>query len=288
MRTFLSALLVSLSPSLNAIRLETEKAQLRRATIMYGLTRKYSLYLLELTVLMTFAALANLAQPQPGSSPSQVTAPQTGCTPEQRREALRALQTQVLQVAPRQLDALKKALAPGGPLAGWRLAHGLVVLATAGAVGVDNIEAKDPMPQLLLYAPSPSSSPADWLDFDGSDGPYRLVGWAYIAPYQPGSAPPSRKCVAASEWFVHEAGWHLMDGNMLLTPGATAEPPRPQLKVGIHLWHPQVWDIHYWIGDDGVPTISFANPKAPGGGLHLPEDSFFYLVNGRKQPPPKP
>jgi hypothetical protein len=100
-----------------------------------------------------------------------VTARETGCTPEQRREALRALQTQVLQAAPRQLDSLEKAIQPGGPLAGWGLSHGHVVLATAGAVALDNLKAKDPMPQLLLYAPSPSSSPADWLDFDGPDGP---------------------------------------------------------------------------------------------------------------------
>jgi hypothetical protein len=55
-----------------------------------------------------------------------------------------------------------------------------------------------------------------------------------------------------------------MDGGMLLTPDATGEPPRPQLKVGIYFWHPQAWDIHFWSGEDGVPTVSFHNPKDPG------------------------
>jgi hypothetical protein len=255
---------------------------------MNGSTRQLPLYLVGLVVLIAFLGFGGTASPQPKSSPPQVTAQRTGCTSEQRREALRALQTQVLRVAPRQLDSLEKAVQPGEPLAGWRLSHGHVVLASAGAVAVDNPRAKAPMPPLLLYAPSPLSSPADWLDFDGADGPYRLIGWAYFAPYEPGAEPPSRPCIAASEWFIHEAGWHLMDGGMLVTPDATAEPPRPQLKVGIDFWHPRVWDIHFWIGEDGVPTISFANPKAPGGGLHLPEGAFFSLVNDRKQPPPPP
>jgi hypothetical protein len=46
---------------------------------------------------------------------------------------------------------------------------------------------------------------------------------------------------------------------MLLTPDARGEPPRPQLKVGIYFWHPRAWDIHFWSGEDGVPTISFHN-----------------------------
>jgi hypothetical protein len=201
---------------------------------------------------------------------------------------MRALQAKVLGAAPRQVDSLAKAVEPGGPLAGWRLSHGLVVLAGAGAVAVDNPAAKDPMPQILLYAPSPSSSPADWLDFDGPDGPYTLVGWAYFAPYEPGSQPPRRPCIAASEWLVHEAGWHTRDGGMTLTPGAAAEPPRRQLEAGVHFWHPQVWDIHFWAGDDGVPTVSFANPNARKGGLELPEGTFFRFVNGRKQAVSKP
>jgi hypothetical protein len=49
------------------------------------------------------------------------------------------------------------------------------------------------------------------------------------------------------------------------------------------MWHPRVWDIHFWIGDE-VPTVSFYNPKAPEGGLCLPEGAFYSLVKGRKEP----
>jgi hypothetical protein len=96
-------------------------------------------------------------------------------------------------------------------------------MAHTGAVPIGNRRAKDPMPQLLQYAPSPLSSPTDWLDYNGPDGPYRLIGWAYLLEYEPGSRPPSRRCIADSEWFIHEAGWHLLDGGMLVTPDAARE-----------------------------------------------------------------
>jgi hypothetical protein len=158
-----------------------------------------------------------------------------------------------------------------------------VVLAH-GAVPVGNIRATALWPHLLLYAPSPSSAPSDWRDFDGPDGPYQLVGWAYTVRYQPGSRPPSLRCIADDEWYIHDAGWHLTNGNMLVTPDASAEPPRPKLDVGFVVWHPQYWDLLMWPGDDGVPIVTFANPKARPGGLSLPEEAFFRLVNGRRQP----
>jgi len=236
-------------------------------------------------LLIGIAALASHSSSTAESSfQPRVTPEQTGCTPEQRQDALRTTQTQVLKAAPQELPSLEKAVAPGGPLAGWNLSHGYVALATAGAVGVDNLEARDPMPPLLLYAPSPASNPEDWLDFDGPDNPYRLVGWAYIAPYKPGSQPPHRRCIAPVEWLVHEAGWHLKDGGMQLTPGAATEPARPA-DLAIQMWHPQAWDIHFWKGKDGVPAVTFANPHAVGGGRELPHDAFFYLVDGRRKPP---
>ena len=107
-------------------------------------------------------------------------AQEKGCTSEERREALRALQSQVLHVAPQQLDSLQAAVQPGGPLAGWGMGHGHVVMAHTGAVPVGNRRTKDPWPQLLQYAPSPSSSSAAWLDWDGPDGPYRVTA-RYLA-----------------------------------------------------------------------------------------------------------
>jgi hypothetical protein len=75
-----------------------------------------------------------------------------------------------------------------------------------------------------------------------------------------------------------------MDGGMLLTPDAQVEPSRPPMKTGILMWHPKIWDIHFWIGKD-VPADSFNNPQAPDGRrLCLPAGSFYVLKNGRKEP----
>ena len=70
----------------------------------------------------------------------------------------------------------------------------------------------------------------------------------------------------------------------ILSPDATVEPPRPKLDVGIVVWHPQYWDLHVWMGGDGTPTVSFANPKATGAGLSLPDEVNYRLVNGRRVP----
>jgi hypothetical protein len=206
----------------------------------------------------------------------------TGCTTAERTAMLRAMQDDVLARAPRRLASLDAALGAGGPLAGWRLSHGYVVLAGTGGVAVDDIRAVPPMPHLLLYAPSPASAPDEWLDFDRGEGPYALIGWAYIAPFAPGSSPPVKPCIAAGEWLVHEAGWHMMDGGMALTPGATVEPARPAQPV--HFWHPRAWDLHVWLGADGVPTVAFENPTARDGGLALPDGAFLRLVDGRFVP----
>jgi hypothetical protein len=207
------------------------------------------------------------------------------CSPERRRATLRAVQAEVLGAAPNELASLDAAIRPGGALAGWQLSHGHVVLAGAGSVAVYDLAAKPPLPHVLLYAPS--TAPESWLDFDGEDGPYRLVGWAFVAPYEDGSRPPVRPCLVETDWFVHQAGWHLMDGSMVLTPDATAEPSRPQLPAPVHFWHPRVWDVHFWRGDDGVPTVSLHNPKARGG-LALPAGAFFRVIDGKRLPAPPP
>jgi hypothetical protein len=217
------------------------------------------------------------------NAPTDRTCEQDACTTAQRAEVLRSWQTLVLRTFPREVDSLAPATRRGGPLEGWRLSHGHAVIAGSGAVPLDNIKMKLPLPQVLLYAPSRSSSPAEWTDFEGPDGPYRLIGWAYIGPFEPGSSPPGLPCIRDSEWVVHEAGWHLMNGGMLLTPEARVEPPRPAIEHGILMWHPQVWDIHFWIGEDG-PAVSFNNPRAPNGGICLPTWAFYVFRNGLKRP----
>jgi hypothetical protein len=55
---------------------------------------------------------------------STAAAQGSGCTPAERRDALRAMQAQVLAVAPRRLDSLEKAIHPGELLGNWILSHG--------------------------------------------------------------------------------------------------------------------------------------------------------------------
>lgn len=230
------------------------------------------------------AALCAAAAAMPDAQRGLETPADAACTPEQRREALRAMQAEVLQSAPLELRSMQKALDAGGPLEGWRLSHGYVVLATAGAVAAYNLQPIPPRPPVLLYEPARTSTPDQWRDLDGPDDPYQLVGWAYLTPFTPSSKPPNRPCIAADEWVVHEAGWHLNDGGMQLTPEAVEEPPRPA-GLGIYMWHPRVWDLHVWRGGDGVPTIAFANPNERRGGKQLPREAFFYVKDGQKRYP---
>jgi hypothetical protein len=220
---------------------------------------------------LTLPVLA-LALSTLSAAPRQASA----CSSSERREALREMQAAVLKVAPLSIPSMADAVAPGGALAGWRLSHGYVVLDDAGAIVLDNLAAVAPMPPLLFYAPSDASTAADWRDFDGPDDPYRLEGWSYVQPYTPGSNPPRLPCITADEWVVHEAGWHLKDGNMRLTPGATAEPPRPP-GLDALMWHPRIWDLHVWRGTDGTAQVFFRNPNERRGGLKLPDGSFFRI-----------
>jgi hypothetical protein len=242
---------------------------------------------MQLAAMIAAVACDATAAAQSRPTDDAVPAKPTGCRPDERAAVLRELQQKVLKLARRRVDSLDRAILPGGPLAGWRLSHGFVVLAGAGAVALDNMTTNYPQPQLLLYAPSSTSSPKDWVDFRGPDGPYTLVGWGYLVPYQAGAKSPQRRCVAEHEWLVHEAGWHMMDGGMVLTPGATSEPARKP-SAPTYFWHPSMWDLHIWMTSAGVPVISDANPDAPPGGLALPPGAFFHVVDGRHFPPHPP
>ena len=244
-------------------------------------------YGMQLGVVIAALACDSTAAAQPRPADEAVPVKPTGCRPDERSGMLRELQQAVFKLAPQRIASLDKAILPGGPLAGWRLSHGLVVLAGAGAVALDSMTTRYPQPQLLLYAPSRTSSPKDWLDFAGPDGPYTLVGWGYFVPYEAGARAPQWRCVAEHDWLVHEAGWHMRDGGMILSPGATREPAR---KPGapVYFWHPSVWDLHVWMTPSGAPVISDANPDAPPGGVALPAGAFFHVVDGRHYPPRPP
>jgi len=145
-------------------------------------------------------------------------------------------------------------------------------------------------PTLLLYRPNPAGgSPTNP---SKPDFPYTLVGWGYTAPYVPGQVPtfgndPGLKCIQPSQWLIHERGVH--PGNtwqyIALPPkeswhgqsaGSTV-PTAAQCHCIIGFAHPRAWDLHIFLGANGIPTVSMFNPGTPipgfnvGGGV-----SFFY------------
>jgi hypothetical protein len=186
------------------------------------------------------------------------------------------MQQRVTERFPRVIQSMETALADSSSsLSGYFLGHGSVILA---GMGLTLGQFEDPSkPNLLFYWPT-DSPPSEWLDFDGPDDPYRLVGWGYIpALYPLQSEPPEMECIPKNEWFVHEAGWHLLDGDMVITPQSRLEqPPIPsELEGKIMMWHEAGWDIHLWIRDD-VPAISLIDESLPAGGLQLAEEAFWY------------
>jgi hypothetical protein len=145
-------------------------------------------------------------------------------------------------------------------------------------------------PTLLLYLPNPKDgSPTD---ASKPDFPYTLVGWGYTAPYTPGQVPtfgddPGLKCIKPSQWLIHERGVH--PGNtwqyIALPPkeswhgesaGSTV-PTAAECRCIVGFAHPRAWDLHIFLGANGIPSVSMFDPfqKIPGfytgGGI-----AFFY------------
>lgn len=190
----------------------------------------------------------------------------TPCTSPERAAKLRSLQSAITETFPAVVTAFDSVTVADRVLGGYELSHGYAVLDGMGVTLV-NVRAAAGKPELLVYRPA--GDPADWSDADRADPPYTLVGWGYLSPIAGG--PPSRDCLETTEWFIHEAGWHMRDGTMLVTPGATAEPARPSDKASnIWYWHPRAWDIHLWIDASGLPRVTLLDEAAPRGGLTLP------------------
>lgn len=189
---------------------------------------------------------------------------------------LTRLQQQILDAFPREVESIRAEISSDtSRLASYDVTHGDVVLA---GMGLTLGQFDDPSkPNLLFYWPVEAPR-SEWLDFDGPDGPYELVGWGYVPeqyPLEPD--PPEMDCIPEASWFIHEAGWHLLDGDMVVTPDSRLEEPdRPaDLDGRILYWHPAGWDLHLWIRD-GAPAISVLNGAAPAGGLRLPEAAFWF------------
>ncbi len=183
----------------------------------------------------------------------------------------------------------------------WRIMpHGQVSLRN-GAVGFARMSVEEMIqlvenptahnPSLLLYLPRPRKEGETAEAYHAAitdahpDPPYRLAGWAYGKLFHPSKRPrfSDEACVASHEWFVHEAGYHLLpSGKMALRPpseiirGSKASHllDMNPLPKGFAIFHPRFWDLHVWRNAEGPPTVS-SDPPFDVPGLVLPEGTFF-------------
>lgn len=154
-------------------------------------------------------------------------------------------------------------------------------------------------PDLLLYAPRPREDGESASDYFTAitdilaDPPYTLLGVAYGATHLSATRRPRLGCIPSDQWFVHEAGYHQLDGGYQATPpnetilGETAVSSggpimgmaptwAPAPDEGSPVWHPRLWDLHFWIvnSGSGKPVMRFGVPQGQVG-IEL-EDGFFY------------
>lgn len=140
-------------------------------------------------------------------------------------------------------------------------------------------------PDILLFMPSGSGSAVE----DQLPEPsYTLIGWAYGQSIRIRSAkplPPSGgraaldprpvqprpvlPCVPHHQWFVHASGIHHPTG--AFTPAAVP-PPVPAV------FHPDIWDIHFFAGADGTPRMAIDDPVRSVPGLASPRNAFYYTT----------
>jgi len=167
--------------------------------------------------------------------------------------------------------------------------QGIAIPTPFGIAGAALDGIKEGSPDLLLYravnqvnAPVLATRTATPSSIDClSDARYQLVGWAYGGLYDPNKRP-SLPGIPSNAWFVHEAGFHLYNGGMTLTPptegflGQRSDgllpPPGtniipapaalpffpPRCDAANMIWHPRVWDLHVWL-----------NPRNPRGGTPI-------------------
>jgi hypothetical protein len=225
---------------------------------------------------------------QRGATAAQSGNQPAGCTTSERRRALAEDQRLVLARvgALTTIDDVADFAALAGrgwnvPPHGWNSFRGMGVAALRGG----ELARPEPLPgrpELLLYRPDPGAS--DVTDPFGADFPYRLAGWGYLGSYDfarhPTGAGP---CFRRADWFVHERGIHDFQ-----TLGFVPVPPKedfhgqdpgdePFAPFPPGVPHPRFWDMHLWLGAEGVPTVSMLNPGTPIPGIDPRVGvSFFY------------
>jgi len=121
-------------------------------------------------------------------------------------------------------------------------------------------------PDLLSYAP-------------GNPEPSHLVGWTYVAPYDPNKRPTFH-CFPYEAWFFHPGGWHTSDGLFVEQPNPLIPAPRPRTRLGPHapppLWHGPMWVAQLWRRDGDVPLLAKADPTVAQGAddVAIPDNWF--------------
>lgn len=141
-------------------------------------------------------------------------------------------------------------------------------------------------PSLLLYSPRPrrqGESEQEYLRAITDifpDPPYTLIGWVYGKPMISTTRPVFQNgCVASDQWFIHEAGYHLNNGNMILEAPTEAVAGSVWRTLPVNppfggIFHPRIWDLHVWRSPTGRPSLSI-NARTRQPGLVLPAGTFF-------------
>src|SRR3954465_478655 len=122
----------------------------RAPVVIGGVPMRHAMKLDAGAVMLTGSGVGLVCEaPAAVEPPAAAKAPSkpTECTTKERSDVLQDMKQTVLKVAPPRIASLDQAIKPGGPLAGWRLAHLHAVLAGAGGVAIDNASAHTKFPQ---------------------------------------------------------------------------------------------------------------------------------------------
>jgi len=199
---------------------------------------------------------------------------------------LEADQALILSKVPLHVANIEQALAPGGALQDYTLAHLFAEQLGNGTTLSLKDQSQFGRPDFVLqYAGSPQAVSVAIHPLIPKN-PYTLVGWAYLVEYDPSHPePPAQtqpgfaKCIPKQDWLIHEAGFHLFDGGFQPTPGVA--PPGPALPPTAFLWHPRLWDLHVWVNLCGSPRVGYLDQLpdgrlVSGAGHSAPTGSYFY------------
>lgn len=121
---------------------------------------------------------------------------------------------------------------------------------------------------LTFFKADPQFGEPDLLFYAPALGDMRLLGWGYATAFD-SARWPTRGCIPFESWFVHEQGWHLVDGSFIPQPDGLMVPPAPGA-----IWHGRLWDVHLWRRDGEPPVISVFDDTVLPDGPVVPPGTF--------------